>query len=307
MECPKCHYVRQPGDTAPEWQCPSCGIAYHKFSAKMSTPVTPDDDPPDHRFRNIRILFLLIILLLVAGEAWLTKSKVSSWQEPLQIVIYPINGDGSRESSEYIAVLQEGDFEDVEQFMISEVERYSLNIDDPLDIYLGPIVTELPPAMPSEQSIFNNIVWSLKLRYWARENDHVEGVEPDIRLFVLFHKLEKKKSLKHSTGLQKGMIGIVHAFADSKMNPRNNVVIAHEMLHTLGASDKYNLSTGLPIHPHGYADPRQSPLYPQQYAEIMGGKIPQQAGKAKMPDSLSDTLIGEMTATEIGWAKSDLR
>ena len=31
--CPKCAYVRKPADTAPAWQCPSCGIAYAKFQA----------------------------------------------------------------------------------------------------------------------------------------------------------------------------------------------------------------------------------------------------------------------------------
>jgi TPR repeat protein len=29
--CPKCGYIRKPTDTAPDWQCPSCGIAYAKY------------------------------------------------------------------------------------------------------------------------------------------------------------------------------------------------------------------------------------------------------------------------------------
>ena len=29
--CPKCGYARKPSDAAPDWQCPSCGIAYDKF------------------------------------------------------------------------------------------------------------------------------------------------------------------------------------------------------------------------------------------------------------------------------------
>ncbi len=29
--CPKCSYVRLATDDAPDWQCPSCGIAYHKY------------------------------------------------------------------------------------------------------------------------------------------------------------------------------------------------------------------------------------------------------------------------------------
>lgn len=34
VACPKCSYVRQRADTAPAWQCPSCGIAYVKFRAR---------------------------------------------------------------------------------------------------------------------------------------------------------------------------------------------------------------------------------------------------------------------------------
>lgn len=30
--CPKCHYTRQPLDTAPGYQCPSCGVVYAKFT-----------------------------------------------------------------------------------------------------------------------------------------------------------------------------------------------------------------------------------------------------------------------------------
>ena len=29
--CPKCQYTRKPTETAQEWECPSCGIAYAKF------------------------------------------------------------------------------------------------------------------------------------------------------------------------------------------------------------------------------------------------------------------------------------
>ncbi len=38
--CPKCQYQRQPHDNAPEWQCPSCGVAYNKVAA-MAGDVAP--------------------------------------------------------------------------------------------------------------------------------------------------------------------------------------------------------------------------------------------------------------------------
>lgn len=31
--CPKCNYARQPTDNCPEWQCPSCQVAYNKVGA----------------------------------------------------------------------------------------------------------------------------------------------------------------------------------------------------------------------------------------------------------------------------------
>ncbi len=33
MKCPKCSYIRSQTDLAPDWQCPSCGIAYVKFKS----------------------------------------------------------------------------------------------------------------------------------------------------------------------------------------------------------------------------------------------------------------------------------
>lgn len=31
--CPKCRHIRGPGEVAPDWQCPRCGVAYAKFIA----------------------------------------------------------------------------------------------------------------------------------------------------------------------------------------------------------------------------------------------------------------------------------
>jgi glutaredoxin len=42
--CPKCHYTRRPEDTAPDWQCPNCGIAYAKFLAHQQ-PLIADTSP----------------------------------------------------------------------------------------------------------------------------------------------------------------------------------------------------------------------------------------------------------------------
>jgi hypothetical protein len=37
MECPKCHYVRQPKDSiVPDWQCPKCGVVYSKVQNALN-------------------------------------------------------------------------------------------------------------------------------------------------------------------------------------------------------------------------------------------------------------------------------
>jgi hypothetical protein len=43
LHCPKCGYVRQPGDTAPQWQCPACGVAIEKYRALIG--AAPIADP----------------------------------------------------------------------------------------------------------------------------------------------------------------------------------------------------------------------------------------------------------------------
>ena len=77
--------------------------------------------------------------------------------------------------------------------------------------------------------------------------------------------------------------------------------MVHELLHTFGATDKYDLSTGQPIYPIGYADSNQQPLYPQRQAELMAGYVPLSQSKSKMPESLQQTRINEITAIELGW------
>lgn len=37
MICPKCRYKRSSKDSAPDWQCPSCGVAYSKITSTSAT------------------------------------------------------------------------------------------------------------------------------------------------------------------------------------------------------------------------------------------------------------------------------
>lgn len=139
------------------------------------------------------------------------------------------------------------------------------------------------------------------MRWWAYRHAETKGAGQQVKLFLLYFDPALGTRLGHSTGLQKGLIGRVNVFASRDMASQNNVVIVHEFLHTLGATDKYDPATNQPNFPDGYAIPDQVPLLPQRFAEIMAGRTPISHSVADIPGGLSDALIGEKTATEINW------
>jgi hypothetical protein len=121
---------------------------------------------------------------------------------------------------------------------------------------------------------------------------------------VRYHNPEFTSTVPHSVGMQKGLVGVVHAFAARRMSGSNNVVIAHEILHTLGASDKYDVESLAPLFPTGYAEPEREPRFPQQFTEIMAGRYAVNPSRFEMPQSLDEVVVGEATAVEIRWVRN---
>jgi hypothetical protein len=253
------------------------------------------------RFKTIRITVLMVILVVVATDTWLTKLRATSWDHPLRVVVYPINGDGSAAAAQYIAALKVEQFDDIERTMKEQAVQYGITLSDPMDIVLAKPLNAVPPPAPRDGNMLNIMWWSLKLRLWAAKMDHYDGPTPEVRAFTLYYDPETHPILEHSTGLEKGMIGVIKLFASNKMTVENNVVMLHELLHTLGATDKYDLRTDQPIYPQGYAEPELQPRLPQHLAEIMAGRIPLTPTHAEIPDSLAEVVVGPETAREIGW------
>lgn len=253
-------------------------------------------------FRTLRTGLLLLILIGVAGDAWLTRLRSTDWSDPLWVSVYPINADGSDATASYIASLSDERFLPVERFMAQEAARYGVPQSRPMQLRLAAEVRETPPAPPANGQRLAVMFWSLKMRYWAWRIEREYGGPPsNIRVFVQYFDPQLTDRVAHSLGLEKGMIGVVNAFASRRLTGQNNVVVTHELLHTLGATDKYDPRNSQPLFPLGYADPQRTPLYPQARAEIMGGRIPVSADHAELPMSLGKVLVGPETAAEINW------
>ena len=146
--------------------------------------------------------------------------------------------------------------------------------------------------------------WQLRMRLYAAGIGRVEsGPAPHVRLFVLYHDPTRTTRALHSLALRKGQIALVHAFASVAMNGDNAVVIAHELLHVFGASDKYDPATNAPRFPDGFAEPGRVPRYPQRLAEIMAGRRSISATAFEAPASLDECVVGAATAVEIHWQR----
>lgn len=256
-------------------------------------------------WKSVRVLLLLLLLGAVAANEYLRKTRGMDWSRPMLVVVYPFNADGDIRTQQYIDDLNRDSFADIRNFFKAESLRYGLQSDRYFHIAVADDLAQAPPAPPRGREVctLDVALWSLTFRWFAWQQDGYAEGDPDIQMFVSYYHPDNVKAVPHSLGLQKGMVGAVHAFAHKKQHAQNNVVIAHEMLHTLGASDKYDLVTNEPLFPMGYAAPDQKPLLPQRYAELMAGRIPLANAKAKMPKSLKQVRIGPATALEVGLLK----
>jgi hypothetical protein len=256
-------------------------------------------------WRKIRIAVLLFVLATVIHRAWLQDQQLQ-WQDTVHVTLYPINVDGSADTASYINKIDADQFQAIADFLLEESQRYEVGISRPFELRLGPSINSLPPKPPHKGGIMQAIMWSLHFRWWAWRNSPPIAMPADMQLYLLYHDPDRYETLPHSTALNKGRLGMINVYAQTDFERQNAVVITHELLHAVGASDKYDRATNQPIFPQGYAEPDQQPLYPQVFAEIMAGRIPVNRDKAEMPEGLSQTLIGVETAAEIGWMRNKL-
>jgi hypothetical protein len=254
-------------------------------------------------FKNLRIFILLLVLLAAALTTWQDRHRSTRWHAPLYVAIYPIAADESSVTLAYAAHLDSERFTPIDRFFTREAVRYQLTTDRPVKTRLRPELRDRPPQRAQTQGPIATALWSLRLRYWAwRASGHAAEPE-DIRMFVLYHDPALSPAVPHSLGLTKGLIGVVYAFATPDMEGANDVVIAHELLHTLGATDKYQAANDAPRFPDGYGDSQQVPLYPQRNAELMAGRRMLSADLWQQAESLDEVVIGPATALEIRWLK----
>ncbi len=250
----------------------------------------------------MRIVALLSILFGLIVGTWITEKRLASWDRPAWVVVYPIAADDTKATFEYAQSVEESTFAAVNEFMERETIPYGISVTPAFYIRVADVSSEMPPKIPDQYSPLSIAWWSLKMRLWVWKKDFNDGLEgTDIQMFMIYRGAEDRTEVDISVGIRKGRYGVVNAYAEKSMNPRNMIIFTHELMHVFGATDKYIRATGEPEYPFGFADPNQHPLFPQKRAEIMGVRIPLSSFVSKMPLSLEQCKIGRRTAEEIGF------
>jgi hypothetical protein len=253
-------------------------------------------------FKRFRIAILLYVLLFVALGQFLTSIRSTDWNDSLWVDVYLVNGGSAPSVDAYLDSLTPTAFNTVEQFFSDQSNAYGIGLTKPFRIQIAAQLEDALPSIPEDGGFLATIVWSLRMRWFVtRLHWQSDRPTPDITLFAIYHDGDSGISLDRSTALRKGMIAVANLFGSSDFRGSNQMILAHEILHTLGATDKYDRATNLPSFPAGFAEPGRKPLYPQSHAELMAGRVPVRADEAKVPRSLNAVVIGEVTAQEIGW------
>jgi hypothetical protein len=253
---------------------------------------------------NLRLALLLGVLLFVAVGAWLDRRRSTDWDAPLRVTVYPLPAVSDPDVRDYVASLDATAFAETESFLAEQAREYGVALDEPMRVRVSHAAPGLPPALPADSGMLTIALWSLRMRYWAwrvEANDPLPP--PDVQVFALYHTARDGQALPDSTGLSKGLMAVAQLFAGAGAESGNQMVLVHELLHTLGATDKYDLSSGRPSVPDGLGDPLQEPRFPQRRGEIMAGRIAVSPTRAVIPEGLEQMAVGAVTAREIGWTR----
>lgn len=147
--CPKCNYVRTPQDAGiPDWQCPSCGVAYAKFD-DTSVGVKPKQgyDPRSTHFENLQqtaragssigsivvLVLFVLVAIVVYGVTRPTPQQIQNTAgnvtENTDVVLYSTQRCGYCRQARALLAYHKVDYveKDIEASLTAQQEFRQLN------------------------------------------------------------------------------------------------------------------------------------------------------------------------------------
>jgi len=255
--------------------------------------------------KAVRVAMLLLVLAVVAlwavGRTRQRRAR-TTWQRPVAVAVLVL-GDASPVALGALrrTLEQLGSRLDAERARLAPAAARGAPAAFTFEV-VGPLhPARLPPTEPPGPSPLDRAGHALEL-WRATRAAHAEapGFDPDtvdVRIYLV--AVPGGGRFAEGLGEAGGEVGIVRA--DLAGDPLLAATAAvHEVLHALGASDKYD-AAGHAVEPAGLAEPGLTPRYPQRLAEIMVGEVPLGPGAGRLPSSPAELGLGPVTAGEIGW------
>jgi hypothetical protein len=164
-------------------------------------------------------------------------------------------------------------------------------------------VETLPLAPGKAQTLGDRARESIAFQAQIDEIEGRLGAHPkrDATIYVVLRPTGHERMVE-GVAEAGGRLGMVEGVLDDDDLTLELTALAHELLHCLGAKDKYD-ADGHTVLPDGLANPDLRPLFPQAAAEVMVGEIPTGREAGKPIDRIENVQIGPTTAREIRWAR----
>jgi len=249
------------------------------------------------------LLGVLSIVLLWATADVARRRARTRWERPLRVAV---------------VVLRQGEVDDdaitalrdrapaLADRLGEEAERYRTLGFSPFAIdVLGPVAVTAGPPRPRGSDWLALGRYAFELWRYRRGVDGPAGLLPRAYDAVIYAAARPPASERWLSveGLSQdgGRIGWVEVDLTSEMVDYALFVVAHELMHTLGATDKYD-DAGHTRIPDGLVDPDQVPRLPQPRAEVMARRRVVSESEERVPETLEELGVGPFTAREIGWA-----
>ena len=165
-----------------------------------------------------------------------------------------------------------------------------------------PVVAPHPALPPSDLPLAERAAAALEFERAARTLDAAAGVTPADTVVIDVLLGEGTGTAVEGVAEREGRRGVVQANVAEVELGLELVAMLHEVLHCVGARDKYD-AEGRAVVPDGLVEPDASPLYPQQFGEVMVGEVPLTESSGRPISALDEARVGAVTAQEIGWTK----
>lgn len=256
-------------------------------------------------WRYGRTAILLALLVGVIVWAWEDRQRHDDrreWRVPLRVGIFVIQ-DGDVDPGALAGL--GGRAEEMMSILEAEYRRHGGDI-SPFELrVLGPV--PLPEVLPElknddflERVEFTYRMWKFQRSVTESLGQATNDIDVSI-LLVTRPARGKEARIFEGIAAQDGDFGVVQVELGQDTVDLAVITAVHEMLHTVGAQDKYDPVTGEAEYPAGFFDPKTR--YPQRYMEIMAHDIPLAEGKSRLPSLVGEVRVGDLTAREIGWIR----